>query len=352
MNRTLISIFWVIIGLSNMPNATSSTYPLTPEKASTINLFWQNVEQRNFLTTDNTNIAYATNLKRPETAFIIIVPGRSESYLKYQELMYDFDTLGYDSIIIDHRGQGLSQRLVDNKYQGYVDNFDDYASDLNQLLVDELPKQFPAHQEAPMMLAHSMGGAIALRYLQLHQHNITSAVLASPMISIDSGGIPDWLARSIIKTGTVLNHWFSKAPWYFMGQNDNNESSFQENPLMHSQARFQRLVELYDSNQKIQLGGVTFHWLNEAIKANNAIFSDLNKLELPILLFQAGDEKIVDNAAQDAFCQQLHLHNSVSCPNGKPVIFPGAYHELFFELDEHRDLAIKKTLMWFEQHKK
>ena len=91
---------------------------LTPEKEIAIADFWKSVQHASFQTSNNISIAYATNFKRPEKPFIVIVPGRSESYLKYQELAFDLDIQGYDSVIIDHRGQGLSARLTPNRFQG------------------------------------------------------------------------------------------------------------------------------------------------------------------------------------------------------------------------------------------
>ena len=275
---------------------------------------------------------------------------RSEGYLKYQELIYDFDCLGYDTIIIDHRGQGLSQRLVSNKLQGYVGSFNDYTSDLHQLLSREIPTQYPNHQQAPILLAHSMGGAIALRYLQTYENSIKAAVLSSPMIAIDSGNIPMTMAKIAIQLGTLLNNIISNSPWYFFNQSDKNETSFAENHLTHSLERFQTFSQLYRSNESLPLGGVTFQWLNEAIKANTAIFNDLAKLEVPLHVLQAEKEQIVANSAQNLFCQQLHQVNKSACPKDAPSVFKGSFHEIFFEQDHIRNAAISQTVAWFKQY--
>ena len=338
--------------MSSMTNAKDfvSKRELTLEKTAAIETFWQSIHQTSFKTTDNNDIAYATNLHRPEKPYIIIVPGRTESYLKYQELMFDLDIQGYDSVILDHRGQGLSKRLTTNRFQGHVEEFDHYAQDLQQLLSQVLPKKYPQHQLASFMLAHSMGGAIALRYLQLYPNNVKALSLSSPMIAITSGGTPKWLAKSLINMGNTINKWLSDTPWYFFGQNDNNISSFTENRLMHSEQRFERFRALYQDRPELRLGGVTFNWLAQAISTSDKLFIDIEKLSLPILLLQAGDEHIIDNIAQNNFCQKLNKFNPSSCPNGKPLIITGAYHELLFEVDQYRDSAIDKSLAWFSQH--
>ena len=350
--HTLVLFFLILVGMSSMTTANNvvSKRALTLDKSIAIESFWQSVHQASFKTVDKIDIAYATNFNRPEKPYIIIVPGRTESYLKYQELMFDLDLAGYDSVIIDHRGQGLSQRLTSNRLQGHVEEFDHYAQDLKQLLSQVLPKKYPQHQLNAFMLAHSMGGAIALRYLQLYPNNIKALSLSSPMIAITSGGTPKWLAKSLINTGNMINHWLSGTPWYFFGQTDVNTSSFSENRLMHSAPRFERFQTLYQKHPELNLGGVTFNWLAQAMNTTDKLFNDLNKLSLPILLMQAGDEHIIDNIAQNNFCEQLNKFSASSCPENKPLIIPGAYHELLFELDKFRDIAIDHTLSWFSQH--
>lgn len=323
---------------------------LTTEKVIAIEKYWQSVHQASFTTVDQVNIAYATHFKRPDQPYIVIVPGRSESYLKYQELAFDLDALGYDWVIIDHRGQGLSMRLTANPLQGYVEDFDDYARDLHQLLEQVLPQKYPQHQQSAFMLAHSMGGAIALRYLQLYPHQIKALSLSSPMIAIASNGVPTWLAKFLVKTGRAINQCLSATPWYFLGQSDINQSTFEENRLMHSKLRFQRFRELYHQRPELKLGGVTFHWLQQALDNSDKLFIDLKKLSLPIQLMQAEEEYIVDNNAQNSFCRQLSTLKPDHYPENKPIIVAGAYHELFFELDQYRDIAINNAIAWFVQH--
>jgi lysophospholipase len=348
----LALIFWLLLGISAMANAKSllSKRALTLEKIAAIDTFWQSVTQASFKTTDNIDIAYATNFKRPGQPYIVIVPGRSESYLKYQELAYDLDEQGYDSVIIDHRGQGLSMRLTTNHLQGYVEKFDQYAQDLQRLLHHVLPKKHPQHQQSSFMLAHSMGGAIALRYLQLYPHKVKALSLSSPMIAISSGSTPDWLAKALIKTGSTINRWLSNTPWYFFGQSDSNQSSFAQNRLMHSAKRFQRFQSLYQAQPVLKLGGVTFNWLEQAMINSDNLFIDIEKLSLPIQMLQAENEQIVDNNAQDNFCLTLNNFNHKACPGGKPIVISSAYHELFFEVDHYRDIAIDKVITWFSQH--
>jgi lysophospholipase len=351
----------LILGLNNMTLAQVNTEEFTKEAELTASLateikqFWQQGTFSSFSGVDQIRLNYATFTHQEYQECIVIVSGRSESYLKYQELAFDLHQQGYNVFIIDHRGQGLSQRLLNDNQKGYVINFDDYAHDLQQFITDVVTKNSASTSvntdlPKPHLLAHSMGGAIAARMMQLYPNSVKSAVLTSPMIAVNNGNIPNWLAKAIIYSGDKLETWFSDDASYFMGQTGFNETPFTDNQLSHSAIRYQHFSDVYQKNKNIQLGGVTTHWLKEALSANKQIFADLPKLTTPILVLQSGNDTIVSNEAQNSFCKQLHQHNSASCPHGKPFVFENAFHELMFEQDQYRIPAIKKVLDWFTKH--
>lgn len=312
--------------------------------------FWQQGIFDVFKGVDNAVISYAMfNHTKRQTALeaIVIVPGRCESYLKYQELAYDLFKRGYNIYIIDHRGQGLSQRLLDDLNKGYVAKFQDYVDDLSYFIKQIVIKHTVAK---PYLLAHSMGGAIATRLMQDSPNTIKAAVLSSPMIGFESSIIPKFIAEWIVKSKLTINRLFHKQPDYFFGQKDYRTIPFSENRLTHSEKRYQEFVDLYKKNKKIQLGGVTTHWLSEGILAQKVIFDNLTQLKTPILMLQAAKDSVVCQTAQSDFCKKLHDLHSYSCPEGKPISFKGAYHEIFFEIDSIRENALTQTLEWFKKH--
>ncbi|MBT4882816.1 MAG: alpha/beta fold hydrolase, partial [Glaciecola sp.] len=107
------------------------------------------------------NSASCTALKKRQT--LVISSGRVESYVKYKEVIFDLYHAGFDIFIMDHRGQGLSQRSSPNPMHGYIDDFQQYVDDL-LCFVDEVVYQYCAQ---PLLLCHSMGSTIgALAILQ------------------------------------------------------------------------------------------------------------------------------------------------------------------------------------------
>ena len=234
---------------------------------------WETGKFSNFKGINKVTIEYASFQQKHADQCLIISPGRTEGYLKYQELILDLQQFNINLFIIDHRGQGLSSKVQKNQQKGYVKDFDYYADDLNQFVSEIVKKE--CINKPIKILAHSMGSAIALRMMQKYPNAIHSALLASPMIAINRGGVPIWLVKSIIYGGQTLNHWFCDQAWYFLGQGDYRPKSFKENPLTHSKIRFNRFIKLNMDQPKLQLGGVTFQWLAESLEANSEILENI-----------------------------------------------------------------------------
>jgi len=283
---------------------------------------------------------------------LVISSGRSEGYLKYKELVFDLFNLGFNVFLLDHRGQGISARALDNSHKGYVENFQYYVDDLATFIENIVSPHctIDGKTQKPYLLAHSMGGAIAARYLQDYPSNIQAAVLSSPMLGFNVGSILGLITESLINVSAHLNKWFDNTPWYFWGQKDYTAIKFDNNLLMHSALRFQQFTQLYKKTPAIQQGGVTIKWLSESIAALKTIFAKINQITTPTLVIQAGADKIISNQAQADFCQQLHKLQPQSCPQGKPLIVEDAHHELFFESDVYRQQALSAAIEWFEQH--
>lgn len=290
------------------------------------------------------SIQYAHFDNGSKSPVIVISPGRCESYLKYKENIFDLYQSGYSIFILDHRGQGLSERLLTNGYKGYVHCFDDYADDL-YLFITTVVISYSGGT-LPYLLAHSMGSTISLRMFQLYPKIVEKAVLLSPMIAINTGGLPNILAVYIITLTKQINRFLSKTPWYFIGQSDYKAKPFKNNSQTHCESRYERFVNTYKKHRQIQLGGVTVHWLYEAFKTERKIFSNLNKINTPICMLQAGNDSIVDNKKQKQFCQALHNISSKLIAE-EPIIIQGAFHELLFEKDNMRSESLTRTLQFF-----
>ncbi len=356
MTSHLIKIrlwFLIIFSLSAissfmaMANDFSQESHLNNSLNNEIALFWQSGKFSSFQGVDDKRVNYAAFIKNEKAPCLVISPGRSEGYLKYQEMAFDLYKQPFNLFIIDHRGQGLSERLLDNPHKGYVKHFDDYADDLHFFINTEI-NNYCSPSSKPLLLSHSMGGAIAIRMMQKYPHTIKAALLSSPMIAINKGGLPDWLAKTLINSGQFFNNIFSDQAWYFVGQGDYQANTFEDNTLMQSAIRYENFINLYKQEPKLQLGGVTFNWLKQAIATHSRIFEQLDKITTPVTILQAGDDTVVDNQAQNHFCSALNKLNPDFCQNGQPIIIADAKHELFFEKDLYRNQALAAIVNWLK----
>ena len=92
---------------------------------------------------------------------VCILQGRAEFIEKYFETISDLRRRGFAVVAFDWRGQGLSGRQLANPGKGHVRSFSDYRRDLEAIRATRCSSPTCRSRISP--LAHSMGGAIALR---------------------------------------------------------------------------------------------------------------------------------------------------------------------------------------------
>lgn len=305
----------------------------------TLTPFWQS-RNDGFIEGQQGKQLYWVSFTRPEnTKVILLVNGRIESVYKYQEVFWDLVEQGYDVYSYDHRGQGMSERCCADKQIGHVEHFDYYIKDMHHVVE---AFDFSRYQKR-FILAHSMGGAISTRYLQTHPHHPFDAIaLSAPMIGIQM----QWYLRPI---SGPLTKWMSSRspdPTYAPGQKPYYNKPFETNDLTHSALRYQWFRGLYEQQPDIQLGGVSTHWAHQSLIAAKLCGKEAHKLNLPVLLMQASQDTIVDNAAQRRFINKL---NKTKPGLAQLAIIQGARHELFFETDPLRSQALAQCLSFFAQ---
>jgi len=273
------------------------------------------------------DLEYATYKVAHPRGAVVILPGRTEPFLRYCELVYDLRDTGYDVFLIDHRGQGWSDRLLDDPDPGYVDQFGNYVADVHAFMRQVvLPGGYPRI----VGLAHSMGGGILTRYAELHPRDFAALVLSAPMLAVDTKQYAMPVAY-LLAAGASL---FGQGAEYAPGQGRADADwTFEDNSVTHSEARFamrQRILHLFP---ELLVGGATFRWVKEALEGTAATRLWAFTLDLPILMYQVDDERYVANWGQDEVCAR-----AAHC---EKHFLPGTRHEIFLERDEIRAPVLK-----------
>ena len=326
--------------------------PLTIERESSFNVFtqqtlepfWQQQARTGtFVNQQGLTLHYAYVVPKQVKASILLLSGRSESYLKYKEVIYDLFQQGYAVFSVDHQGQGLSNRLLNNKHKGYIRDYNDYVQDVEQFVQQIVT---PKQQGELLLLTHSMGGTIGLRYIQQYPNRIAKAAFVAPMWGLPYGSAPKWLAKAAVSIGAKLSGLFSNDAWYFVGNGDYEVGVFEGNGLSSSAARFNYANDLEKNTPAIQLGGVTFTWIDASIAALDQAYEALDKVSIPVLVLQAGSDTVIDNREQNRFCERLVQLNH-ACESGAPIRLGGAQHELLMENDTIRSQTLNEILSFF-----
>ncbi|HEX5665677.1 MAG TPA: alpha/beta hydrolase, partial [Hyphomicrobium sp.] len=70
----------------------------------------------------------------PRRGTVVIAPGRGEFIEKYFEVVAELRRRGFAVAVMDWRGQGGSDRLLDHPRKGHVEDFAEYDRDLRQFM--------------------------------------------------------------------------------------------------------------------------------------------------------------------------------------------------------------------------
>lgn len=255
---------------------------------------------------------------------VVLSTGRTEPIEKYFEVIGELLDRGFVVLANEWRGQGLSHRDLPDRLPGHIGRLRDWIDDFAALLTAfeaRLPKPWIA-------MAHSMGGAITLAALARGQASrFAGAIFSAPMIGIRLGGIPRHVAVALalfnVLTGKGGAHTFA-GPGQPMG------APFETNVLTHDRARYERMQAQLRANPELALGGITWGWLRNSLKLIGELArpSVRKALTLPVVICSAGEEALVDNAAQEALAASL--------PQGTFISIPGARHEILMETDPYR----------------
>ncbi len=317
--------------------------------ASEVQPLWATrVKQGHFVGVGGIKLAYAAVDVPDERAAVVIVTGRTENFLKYQEVVADLVRQGYSAYVYDHRGQGFSERLLsDEREKGHVRRFDDYVDDL-QTFVDKVVRKAPNRRL--FVLAHSMGGGVATRHLERFPGTFAAAALSSPMHQPNATIIfsPDSSCGWFKFTGWAFSEsWagFTPKP-YSHGPYDAKTNTY-----THSPVRWAKVLQVENEHPEVRLGGPTRGWASEACSASAQMIAQASKIKTPVLVLQAGEDDAVVPDGQDQFCAALAQGSGAQCDGGKPLPIEGARHELLIEADVHRVRAMTAILGFFaRQH--
>ena len=336
MKYILINLFFITNLFSfESFNYINKNYEITSEDVlkeiyfTKISPYFYKHKLKYFKSFDGLSIAYRIFLVPNAKGIIVISSGRTEGMVKYQELIYDLTKNGYSVYINDHRGQGNSERLLKDPQIGHVNKFGNYVKDMHTFVKTFIPKG-----KKRILLGHSMGGAIASLYVEQYQHDFNALVLSSPMHQ------PDLIGSALTNLACEL---VEKRKYdidrYVIGEKsyDASKHDFDKTLLTHSKIRYEISKIAFDIEPKTKIGGPSVRWVSEGCKGSAKSVLNARNIKIPVLLLNAGEDKIVNKEPQEAFCKNIGKHCTA-------YTMDGAYHELFVEKDSIREKVLTAVL--------
>jgi lysophospholipase len=293
--------------------------------------FYQNLTHGEFKNSQGMAIKYSYLLKDENVRTLVILPGRSEPAMKYAELLYDYRAKGFNIFIMDFQGQGASDRLLKNTDKGHVLSYTHYVRDLDQFITEIVLPRSPKELH---LIAHSMGGAVAVLYMKDHPETFKKAALSSPMFQINTEPYSELVAKIyskvLIATGKKTAYAPGRGPYV------PEEDSFETNDHTQSVERFNVMKSISVDWPNLVVGGPTTNWVYKSLIATK----DMGKMKIktPVILFQAGADQIVKHPRQNAFCKI----NDCQLKH-----FPSAEHEVLMEKDLIRDEVLREIGEFF-----
>lgn len=273
------------------------------------------VQESYFRTHDNHRLYYQSHMPARPRAVLIVVHGFSEHAGRYKNFIDSFAD-EYAIYVFDLRGHGRSDGI-----RAHVENFDDFVEDLH-LFVDMVAGLHKGKKK--FLVAHSMGGQIALNYLAKYPDSpLAGFVTSSANIRV---GVPIGFFKRY--AGIALSHFFPTMRFShdintkWISSDPEAVRSFERDPLVHPH--------------------ITVNLARHILENQDDLVSKASHIKVPALMLHGGEDQICAREGTEEFFQHLKSRDK------KMKIYEGMYHEIFNERESKK--VFQDIHQWMEKH--
>jgi alpha-beta hydrolase superfamily lysophospholipase len=250
-------------------------------------------------------------------AVVMIAHGIGEHSGRYEELAQDLARAGVSTYALDHRGHGRSdgRRGHVRRFTRYVHDFEKFRRRVMGSVGSDVPL---------VLLGHSLGGLILIRYLQEYPAvPARGAILSSPALGL-AMDVPRWkvqLARLLYYVAPALPMSTGLEPRY----------------LTHDKL----IVEAYERDSLVH-DRITPRLYGEMKDEMETAMEKAPRLRLPILMLVPSDDRITRPDQMQRFAAAVNREDRV-----RVATFSGFYHEILNETT--RSSVVADLLGWIER---
>jgi alpha-beta hydrolase superfamily lysophospholipase len=245
-------------------------------------------------------------------AVIVLAHGFGEHTGRYEHVAARLSQAGYLVVAADHHGHGLSSGR-----RGMI-RFDRAVADLDSVVLS----QQAIHPQLPLvLLGHSMGGAIALRYAIAHQERLSGLILSAPLVQVD--------AHPLAKlAGALIARICPRLPIVEL------------DPGLISRDR--AVVAAYEADPLVRHKPIPAGTAVQFVQHAGTILDDAADIRLATLLLWGTADGLCPPAGARALADALEPTELTT------RVFDGLYHEIFNEPEQ--DAVLDAVVLWLALH--
>lgn len=248
-------------------------------------------------------------------AVMLFIHGLAEHSGRYEHVLARFSESGYDCWIFDYRCHGESPGL-----RVHVDRFDEFLADV--AAAHAMVRG--AVSDRPLVLVgHSQGGLLALRYTVTHPDGIDGLIVSSPFLGMHPDSKPPsalQMVANIVSTFAAKLMFSKVADPALLSRTPGVAEAYVADPLVSST--------------------VSARWFTEVVRAQLETREMAARLSVPALIMQSGDDRLVDPAVTRDWAARAPADLV------EYVEWPGLYHEMFNEPE--REQVFQRMEGWLE----
>ena len=240
----------------------------------------------------------------PSRAVLLLLHGFGDHSGRYAHVAAWAVARGYSLWALDQRGHGHSPGP-----RGHITRFAQFLADVAALR-RRAAAEVPAQQ---VLLGHSFGGLVVLRYLETAPQGLAAAVVTSPFLALAMHA-PAWkvaAARVLadLAPGLGMSTGLDTA---LLSTDAGVGEAARADPLYH--------------------GRMTPRAWREILAAQAAAVAEKDRIATPLLMLLADDDRILSSAASRAFADALPTPADL-------IVYEGMYHEILNERERDRVFA-------------
>jgi lysophospholipase len=254
--------------------------------------------------------------QREPLATLLFVHGLAEHSGRYGHVLAYFANAGYDCWAFDYRCHGRSPGL-----RVHVDRFDEFTADL---AAAHCMVQKAAERSPLILVGHSQGGLLVLRYALTRPEGVDGIIVSSPFLGIHPDSKPPaalQMVANIISTFSPKLMFSKVADPSCLSRSPGVAEAYLGDPLVSTT--------------------VSARWFTEVVRAQLETREGAGKLAVPALVMQSGDDRLADPSTTREWTERA--------PEGlvEYVEWPGFYHEMFNEPE--REQVFERMETWLQK---